>query len=155
MYADLSIDPATGTICIGDTVRLIASQDKSSVQALASQWLGGSRDLQNGYEWLQLRGLSFGKQPAGISLCFHDGKLMSAHWGVSLPGAMLEEGWPTQQAINQEIKFVRKVLVAMFQTELTDGGLVFPWGTVWSRFDLKGFSASHGVRYSETIALPE
>lgn len=41
-----------------------------------------------------------------------------------------------------EINFVRRILVDMFQTELTDGGLVFPWGTVWSGFDPKGFSAA-------------
>ncbi len=122
----------------------MALQEKSNIEALASQWLGGSRDLQNGYEWLKLRDLTFGKQLAGLSLCLHERKLVSAHWGVSLPGAVTEEGWPTRQAINQEIKFVRRILVAMFQTELTDGGLVFPWGTVWSRF------ASHGVSYRQT-----
>ncbi len=128
----------------------MALQEKSNIEALASQWLGGSRDLQNGYEWLKLRDLTFGKQLAGLSLCLHERKLVSAHWGVSLPGAVTEEGWPTRQAINQEIKFVRRILVAMFQTELTDGGLVFPWGTVWSRFDPKGFCASHGVSYRQT-----
>lgn len=150
MNAELSIDPNTGAICIGDTVRLRAAQDKSSVEAIASQWVGGSRDLQNGYEWLQLHGLSFGRQPADLSLCFHDGKLTSAHWGASLPGATMEEGWPTQQAINQELKFVKRVLVTMLRTELTDGEIVFPWGTVWSRFDPKGFSASHGVSFRQT-----
>lgn len=150
MTAELTIDPASGAICIGDRLRLVALQEKSNIEALASQWLGGLRDLQNGYEWLQLRGLTFGKQPAGLSLCLYERKLVSAHWGVSLPGATIEEGWPTQQAINQEIKFVRRILVAMFQTELTDGGLVFPWGTVWSRFDPKGFCASHGLSYRRT-----
>ncbi|AYG57823.1 hypothetical protein CCGE525_02610 [Rhizobium jaguaris] len=114
-----------------------------------SPWVGGSRDLKNGYEWLQLRGLAFGKHPAGLSLCFHHGKLISSDWGVSLPGAPMEGGWPTQQAIDQEIAFVRRILTALFQTELTTGALEFSWGTVWSKFDPKGFLASHGIRYRQ------
>ncbi|NLR98694.1 hypothetical protein HGP17_17890 [Rhizobium sp. P38BS-XIX] len=150
MTAELTIDPSDGAICIGGQLRLVASQEKTGIETLASEWLGGSRDLHNSYEWLQLRGLTFGKQPAGASLCLHEHRLISAHWGVSLPGAAMEEGWPTQQAINQEIKFVRRVLTAMFRMELTDGAFSFPWGTVWSRFDPKGFSASHGVSYRKS-----
>jgi hypothetical protein len=149
MNADLSFDPGTGAICIGDTTRLTAFQKKSTVQALVSPWVGGSRDLQNGYEWLQLRGLTFGRHPAGLSLCFHHGKLISVKWGVSLPGAPTEGRWPTQQAIDQEIAFVRQILAVLFQTELITGALEFSWGAVWSTFDSKGFLASHGIRYRQ------
>ncbi len=149
MNRDLSFEPDTGAICIGDTTCLKAFQEKSVVQALVSPWVRGSRDLQNGYKWLQLGGLTFGNHPAGLSLCFHHGKLIGADWGVSLPGASMEGGWPTQQAIDQEIAFVRQILATLFQREMTTHALEFSWGTVWSEFDPKGFLAAHGMRYRQ------
>jgi hypothetical protein len=102
-----------------------------------------SRDHGNGYRWLDLGALSLGGQPAWLSLGFHHAVLEQVDWSVSLDGAAFEGGWPTRDAIDAEIAFVRGIL-----TE--DMGIVpgtQPWGEVWSHFDPKGFQAANGLRY--------
>lgn len=147
MKSSISIDPQTGAICLADQIRLEAGQPKSVVEPLVGEWLDGSRDFGNGYEWLDLRRLSFGGQPAGLGLCFHAGLLDHVSWSVNLPDAPTEAGWPTRKAIEDELSFVRGELVR--QLRLTPGqcGMTFDWGEVWSLFDAKGFLASNGLRY--------
>ena len=68
--------------------------------------------------------------------------------GVSLPGAPLEDGWPTQAAIDAEVAFMRRILATALGRKLTGGLARFDWGEAWARFDPKGFMASSGIRYS-------
>ncbi len=148
MNASISIEQQTGDICLGGQIRLKAGQPKSIVEPMVGEWLAGSRDFGNGYEWLHLRHLSFGGEPAGLGLCFHDGFLEQVSWSVNLPNAPMEADWPTKEAIDDELSFVRDELARQLhlipgQTEVT-----FDWGKVWSVFDAKGFLASNGVRYS-------
>ncbi len=66
-----------------------------------------------------------------------------ASWSVQLPNAPMDGGWPTREAIDAEVSFVRDVLAN--EMSLRTG--VTPWGAVWSCFDPKGFLASNGLRY--------
>lgn len=143
MAAELSIDRDTGSIRIGDVVLLESNQTKDLIEPKVATLLAGSRDHGNGYEWLDLRGLSFGGQPARLSLCFHDGRLEQASWGVRLTDAPMEGGWPTREAIDSELSFVRETLAR--DMEIYPGRM--PWGEVWSSFDAKGFMAANGLRY--------
>jgi hypothetical protein len=143
MMTSFTIDPSTGAIHIGDAIVLEPRQRRAAIEAEVSAWLAHSNDMGNGYAWLHLRGLRFGGHEAGLALCFHDGRLEQASWNVDLPGATLEDGWPTQAAIDDEIAFVRRVLT-------DDMGLPpgeTSWGEVWSAFDAKGCIASNGLRY--------
>lgn len=146
MTAAFSIDPATGAVRIGDAGLLAPNQSKDSVEPAVARFLTQSRDLGNGYEWLTLGGLTFGGQPATLSLCFHDHRFEQASWSVQPPDAPMEGGWPTREAIDAELSFVRKVLTQ-------DMGLHVgktAWGEVWSRFDARGFLAGNGLRYRST-----
>jgi len=67
---------------------------------------------------------------------------------VSLPGATLEDGWPTQAAIDAEVAFMRRTLGAALGCKLSGGHAHFNWGEAWARFDPKGFMASSGIRYA-------
>ncbi|WEK57512.1 MAG: hypothetical protein P0Y52_13355 [Candidatus Brevundimonas phytovorans] len=147
MAPPISIDPKTGSICLGDSVRLSANDPKAAIEHKIAEWLHGSRNHGNGYEWLDLRGFSFGGHPAALSLCFHDDCLVQAAWGVQLPNAPSEGGWPTRKAIDDEVKFVRTTLTNMIEFKDGFGRSQFPWGEVWSDFDNKGFLASNGLRY--------
>jgi hypothetical protein len=69
------------------------------------------------------------------------------HFAVSLPNAMLENGWPTRATIDQEISFVRKELGKQLGRTFESGQERFPWGVIWSQFDPKGVLASAGLRY--------
>lgn len=143
MTAAFSIDPATGAVRIGDAGLLTPNQSKVAVEPGITRFLTRSRDLGNGYEWLTLGGLSFGGQPATLSLCFHNDRFEQASWSVQLPDAPMAGGWPTREAIDAELSFVRKVLTK-------DMGLHVgktAWGEVWSHFDAKGFLAGNGLRY--------
>ena len=143
MAFELWINVDTGEIRIGDLALLRPNQVKSSIEPLVADLLEGSRDHGNGFEWLYLRGLTFGGQPVWLSICFRDGRLEQASWSVHLPGAPTEGGWPTREAIDRELSFVRETLAR--DMNIRAGKM--PWGEVWSSFDAKGFMAANGLRY--------
>lgn len=140
MEAQFTIDTQTGNLGVGD-VWLRPLQSKLEVEPQVAQLVKSSRDHGNGFEWLYLTGLTFGGQPASVGLCFHLGRLEEASWSVQLPDAPMDGGWPTREAIDREVAFVRDALAR--------AGLnaKFDWGEVWSSFDSKGFIASNGLRY--------
>lgn len=146
MAAELWINRNSGDIRIGDLVLLQPNQSKSSIVPLVADLLVGSSDHRKGFEWLSLAGVTFGGQPARISICFHDGRLKQALWSVELPDAPSQGGWPTREAIDAEIAFVRRTL----ENEMGIGVGSQSWGKVWSSFDQKGFLASNGLRYTSS-----
>jgi hypothetical protein len=137
-----SIDPASGSIRVQDRALLARGQEKEAALAKVGDLVSDTRDYTNGYEWLYLRGLSFGGEAATLALCFLNGRFVEASWSVQLIDAPIESAWPTREAINSEIAFVRGVLAGM---DVPPGEA--EWGTVWSRFDAKGFLAANGLRY--------
>lgn len=137
-----SIDSGTGIIRIGNDKVLEPGQAKALIAPRIADLLATTRDHGNGYEWLTMRGLTFGGQPATLALCFHEGCFEQASWSVELPGEA-EGGGPTRATIDDEVSFVRHVLVSEMGIRPGD----MPWGKVWSQFDAKGFLASHGLRY--------
>lgn len=145
MRTQVTIDPQTGSLGVGN-FRIEPLQSKSEVEPQIAPLVEGTRDHGNGYEWLYLGGLTFGGQPALVGLCFHDGRLEQASWDVQLPDASMEGGWPTRDAIDKEVAFVRGIL-AGDGMDVRQGAAEFPWGEIWSGFDAKGFLASNGLRY--------
>ena len=143
MVAKLSIARETGCVRIGDLAVLSSRHAKSAVEQTVGPLVNGSRNHGNGYEWLDLGGLTFGAQPAAVSLCFSSGLLEAMSWNVQLPDAPMESGWPTKEAIDSEVSFVRGVLLQEMGIELGSQ----PWGELWSQFDPQGFMASNGLRY--------
>lgn len=145
----MNFNPTDGSIQLGTLPRLICptlSLDEARI-AFATL-MHGERDVGTGYVWLSLHRLSLGGAPAGISLCFHGQQLDMVAMGVDLPGAALEDGWPTQAAIDAEVAFMRRTLGAALGRKLSGGYARFDWGEAWARFDPKGFMASSGIRYS-------
>ena len=146
MGIQIKVDPQTGTMTVGGLL-FEPLQAKSEIEQQIAQLITGTQDHGNGYEWLYLGGLTFGGQSATLSLCFHLGRLEQAGWSVNLPDAQTEGGWPTREAIDQEITFVRDTLL-QDGFAINDGRLEFGWGEMWCGFDAKGFLASSGLRYS-------
>ncbi|OBU70481.1 hypothetical protein A9K58_00600 [Stenotrophomonas maltophilia] len=144
----ITLDPADGSIQLGSLPALICpalSLDHARIAFAA--WVHGERDVGTGYHWLSLHRLSLGGAPAGMSLCFHGQQLDVVTMGVDLPGAALEDGWPTQATINAEVAFMKRRLGAMLGRKLAGGHARFDWGEAWATFDQKGFMASSGIRY--------
>ena len=149
MHPSLSFNSNDGSIHIASVEQPITHGMQKEVAASALATLFRSHtDHGNGYEWLAFHGLTFNAKPCGLSLCFHLGKLQSAHFGIALQNASLESGWPTREAINAEISFIRQTLAQSFSRSFSTGREQFSWGTVWSVFDPKGFQASSGIRYA-------
>lgn len=138
-----SIDRETGDIRIREIATLRGSVLKTEVSAQVGDLVEGARDHGNGYEWMYLGGLTFGGRPAHLALCFHTSRLQQASWSVRLPDASMEGGWPTRDAIDQEIAFVHRTLTD--EMGLDPGPQ--SWGEIWSSFDAKAFMASNGLRY--------
>ncbi len=137
-----SIDPGTGAILLADHGVLSPQGRKEVILAEISDLVSHGRDHANGYEWLHLEGLSFGGESATLAICFLNERLEEASWSVQIKGAPMEGGWPTKEAIDSEVSFVRKTLAK-------DGISIGPheWGEVWSYFDARGFLAANGLRY--------
>jgi hypothetical protein len=148
MVPALAIVPNDGSLRIeGCPVVICRNLSREEAAAGLSQFYRSQTDHGNGYEWLVFGGVSFGGRPCGFSLCFHRGRLTQVHWGVSLPNAPQAGGWPTREAIDAEIAFVRGILQQSLGRSFVSGEERFPWGIVWATFDSKGFQASAGVRY--------
>jgi len=145
MGTEITIDPHTGILGVGD-LRLRPLELKSEAEPQIAHLVKWSQDHGNGYEWLYLGWLTFGGQPASLGLCFHDGRLEQASWSVQLPDAPIEGGWPTREAIDREVAFVRKTL-AQDGLSIGNNPNTFHWGEAWSSFDGKGSIASNGLRY--------
>lgn len=143
MAPSFSIDEQTGDIRIGDTIVLKSGEQRAAAELQVATLADRSRDHGNGFSWLHLRGLTFGGQPAHLSLYFYDNLLDKASWSVRLPNAEMDGGWPTRDAIYAEVAFVHHTLID--EMGIRAGSL--PWGEAWSRFDAKGFSADNGLRY--------
>ncbi len=149
MAFDLSIDRDTGTILIGTDISLGPGVGRDIAAMALAPLIHRERDLGNGYVWLDLAGLLFGGLPCAASLCFHDGKLRQMAWGVTPAGTASAGPWPTRAAIDDEIAFVRATTRRDLVIDLERGDANFPWGTLWSRFDAKGYLASNGLRYAD------
>lgn len=147
MTSAFSIEPGSGSLCVGEA-RFAPYQTRAEIEPQITHLVERSRDHGNGYAWLYLHSLSFGGQPAIVSLCFQDGRLEQAGWGVTLPDAAEEDGWPTRGAIDAEIAFVRKALAENLGFGPNwKSPMTFKWGEIWSSFDAKGGFASNGLRY--------
>lgn len=140
--------PADGSVRIAGCPLVLAKGLAKAVAAeQLSQFYRSHIDHRNGYEWLFFQGVSFGAYPCGFALCFHRGHFTEMHFGVALPGAKLEGDWPTREAIDQEISFVRGELTRQLAPPFQSGLEHFSWGRVWSQFDEKGGKATAGLRY--------
>ncbi|MGF6460847.1 hypothetical protein ACVKU6_000559 [Stenotrophomonas sp. PvP086] len=145
----MRLDPADGSIQLGHLTTLICPTLSLEEARIAfATLMHGERDAGTGYHWLSLHRVSLGGAPAGISLCFHGQQLDMVTIGVDLPGATLEDGWPTQVAIDAEVAFMRRTLATALGRKLAGGRARFEWGEAWARFDPKGFMASSGIRYT-------
>ncbi len=142
------LNATDGSIQLGNLPALIGpTLLLDEARAAFAPLVRGERDVGTGYVWLSLHQLSLGGAPAGISLCFFGQQLNMVTMGVDLPGATLEDGWPTQAAIDAEVAFMRRTLGAALGRKLAGGHARFDWGEAWARFDPKGFMASSGIRY--------
>lgn len=149
MAPEVSIDPITGVVRIGDLGTLSPWQDKASVNALLHSFASGSRDHGNGYEWLNFKHFSFGSHACALALCFLNGRLEAVHWSAVISEVPKDPDWPTRELIDSEVKLVSAVLDKQLGHNWRRES--FAWGRVWSCFDEKGFLASNGLRYEQNI----
>jgi hypothetical protein len=146
---ELVISPDDGAIHLsGYRLALRGGLNKEAVRKALATLFRQEQAMGNGYEWLSFHKVTFGRQTCGFAACFNRGALTEVHFSVSLPDAKLEDGWPTREAIEEELAFVRSQLNAQLGTAPDAASTAFPWGTVWSMFDPKGFQANSGVRYA-------
>ena len=146
---ELIISPDDGVIHLsGYSFALRGGLNKEAVRKALSPLFRQEQSMGNGYEWLSFHNATFGKQPCWFAACFHQGALTEVNFNVSLPDAKLEDGWPTREAIEEELAFVRSQFKAQLGTAPDAASTTFHWGTAWSMFDPKGFQANSGVRYA-------
>jgi hypothetical protein len=148
MAPSFTLNPSDGSARVaGFPLVLRKGLFRGEVASALSPLFRTANDFGNGYEWLSFHNVTFGGHPCGFALCFQRGQLTEVHFSVILPNAEMQDGWPTRQAIEAELAFVRKELHSQLGTEVGEHATRFPWGTVWSMFDPKAFQARSGLRY--------
>ncbi|HYD12360.1 MAG TPA: hypothetical protein VEC11_05905 [Allosphingosinicella sp.] len=143
----LTIDPATGALDLAGLTRLVPGSGRAEAEAALAAFASGGRDFGNGYAWLYFDGFEFGGESCSLGLCYFEGRLTMAMWGVLLPGASTGD-WPSPEECEAEVAFVRAELRRQLDRSFAGGEERFPWGAAYSLYDPKGGSASSGVRYS-------
>lgn len=144
----LAIDPETGHVRLGDHPAAITpAMSIGALREHFASWVSGGRDIGNGYEWVSLSHVRLADRPAGMSLCFFEGRLTMLTLGVTLPDDEEEEGWPTEGTSLRHVAFLKRALERLLGRSMTNGSVQFGWGAAWANFDHKGFMASAGVHY--------
>lgn len=144
----VTIDPKSGAVQIESfSLNLVKGIFIDTVKTELSKIIQTENDMQTGYRWIHLKSLTFGNQPAGLSLCFLNEKLNMITIEVTLPDDESDQNWPTEATSQRQVEFMRKELEQQLSCKL--GEQNFPWGSAWANFDSKGFMASAGIHYKE------
>lgn len=146
MSRELTIAATTGSLRV-DHKPVLGARSKKAEVLSALQPFYKSRSVMGGFEWLTFSGLTLNELPSTLSVCFADGEVAECHLSVNLPGAQMADGWPTRQAIDEEVQFVRNALGRQLGRTFDTGIEGFPWGSTWAHFDAKGGLATCGLRY--------
>jgi hypothetical protein len=149
MTSSVLIDIADGSVkLLGSQQTIRRGTNQADLEAMLSEYKAGDVDYGNGCSWLYLHDLTFGEMPCRLALLFRKKRLAEIHFAVALPNAPIECGWPTLEAINNEIAFVRQVFSAQLKRRVRSKSERFGWGMVWSDYDEKGCRATAGIRYA-------
>ena len=146
MEHELTIEPATGALDLSGLARLAPWSGRAEGEAALAALASGERDFGNGYAWLYADGLSFGGKACSLGLCFFEGRLTMASWGVILSDTPAGH-WPTREEIEAEVAFVRAELGRQLGRSFAGGEERFAWGAAYSLYDPRSDSASSGLRY--------
>ena len=101
------------------------------------------------YEFLYADDITFGRQPAKVSLCFFNERLEFISLGVTPPGKSVRPEYPNQDEIDAEISFMQTELGHQLGCSLRSGRVLFPWGEVWAQADYKSGYPSAGLSYKK------
>ncbi|WP_157131691.1 hypothetical protein [Piscinibacter gummiphilus] len=125
----LAIDPETGHVRLGDHPAAITpAMSIGALREHFASWVSGGRDIGNGYEWVSLSHVRLADRPAGMSLCFFEGRLTMLTLGVTLPDDEEEEGWPTEGTSLRHVAFLKRALERLLGRSMTNGSVQFGWG---------------------------
>jgi hypothetical protein len=106
---------------------------RDALHAFASE----PRDMRNGYEGVELRGLSLAGYPSVVDLRFAGGVLTSLSFRLAPPPRQADDDWPVDPS-EEEIALAQHILAQAFGRRFASGTEVFRWGRVWSRTTQKG-----------------
>jgi hypothetical protein len=142
----VTINPKDGAIQIdGFTLILVKGTLIDSVKTELFDVIQAENDMLTGYRWVHLKSLTFGNQPAGLSLCFLNKKLDMVTIEIAMPDDEDDQNWPTEATSLRQVEFMRKELERQLSCNLDKQNFI--WGSAWANFDIKGFMASAGIRY--------
>jgi hypothetical protein len=147
MTPSVHIDVTNGSVNLGSQHTIRRGSSQADLETMLGEFKAGDLDYGNGRSWLYLHDLTFGEMPCQLALLFREKRLAEIHFAVALPDAPIESGWPTLEAINNEIAFVRKALHVQLKRRFRNKAERFGWGVAWSSYDERGFRATAGIRY--------
>ncbi len=138
------IDKIKGHIKLTDSVEL---KPNSNFELIESQKLGEvqeTRDMGNGYKWLDIKNIQINEKYFIMSLCFKQEKLSELSILISDNPFDLNSSWDNWSEKEEKEKL--KKYQEWLNKEL-DKENEFNWGTAWASYDQKGCSTSIGIRY--------
>ena len=138
------IDKNTGHIKLTDALEL---KPNSSFDFIESQKLGElqeTRDIGNGYKWLDIKNIQIDNKYLIISLCFKEEKLSQLSMVMNDSPFDLNPDWSswTEKQEKEDLKKYQNWLNQELGKETK-----FSWGEVKASYDSKGGFSSIGIRY--------
>lgn len=142
----VAVNPKNGAIEIeGFALTLVKGALIDSVKTELLNVIQAENDMLTGYRWVHLKSLTFGNQPAGLSLCFLNEKLDMVTIEIAMPDDEDDQNWPAEATSLRQVEFMRKELESQLSCNLDKQNFI--WGSAWANFDIKGFMASAGIHY--------
>ena len=120
-------------------IDLVENQDFEDVQE--------TRDLGNGYKWIDIKNIQIENKYFIISLCFKENELAELSIILNDKPFDLSTSWDSWNEQDEEKKLIEYNNWLIEQLGTTR---VFNWGEVWADYDPRGGSSSIGIRYKKT-----
>ena len=139
------ISADTGSIRISEALEITSDASPADLEEQALRRRDGWND-RDGHKWtiLSLEPFMFEERSIYSTFRFRDGSLFSADFAIS------EErfGGSKWADYSEEKEMERKSDHDRFLNDILGSTRDFPWGTVWSEFDVRSGGSSFGVRYN-------
>lgn len=139
------IDEAKGHIKLTD---LLVLKPNSKFDLIKNQKLGEvqeTRDIGNGFKWLDIKNIQIGDKYFIMSLCFKEEELTGLSMVLDDNPFNLNPNWDSwsEKKENEKLKELQNWLSNEFGNKRN-----FTWGNVWAKYDPKERFSSIGLRYN-------
>ena len=138
------INKNNGHIKLNDSLELTPKLNFGLIESQNMGEVQETRDMGNGYKWLDIKNLQIGEKYFTMALCFKGEELSELRLGINDNPFDLNLGWDSwgENDEKEKLKKYQDWLCQELGKERK-----FNWGEAWVSYDPKGGFSSIGIRY--------